>query len=82
MQIGGNEEELAAEYIKKNGSKPVIPMIAGKDALKGRIMGHRSAIVFADGTGSVANKEKLLAVKVIYIAESTVNIGDILKRIF
>lgn len=80
-EIGGNEEELAAEYIKKNSSKPVIAMIAGKNAPKGRSMGHAGAIVSADGTGSAANKEKLLAAAGVHIAESTVDIVDILKSV-
>lgn len=78
-EIGGNEEELAAEYIKKHVKKPVIALIAGKNAPKGRSMGHAGAIVSADGTGSAQNKEKKLAEAGVHIAESTQHIVDILE---
>jgi len=81
-EIGGSEEELAAEYIKNHVSKPVVAMIAGKNAPKGRSMGHAGAIVSADGTGSAENKEKRLMDAGVYIAESTVQIVEILEKIF
>lgn len=80
-EIGGNEEELAAEYIKNHMRKPVIALIAGKNAPKGKNMGHAGAIVSADGTGSAGNKEKLLRESGVYIAESTADIVTILKKI-
>ena len=39
-EIGGSEEELAAEYIKHHVTKPVVALIAGKNAPKGKSMGH------------------------------------------
>ncbi len=80
-EIGGNEEELAAEYIKKNVTKPVIALIAGKNAPKGKNMGHAGAIVSADGTGSAENKEKLLKAAGVHIAENTAHIVEIVKEI-
>lgn len=80
-EIGGNEEELAAEYIMKNVTKPVIALIAGKNAPKGKSMGHAGAIVSADGTGSAETKEKLLAAAGVHIAVNTQHIVDILKQI-
>jgi len=78
-EIGGNEEELAAQYIKNNVSKPVIALIAGKNAPKGKSMGHAGAIVSADGTGSAENKEIALRNAGVYIAENTSHIIEILK---
>jgi succinyl-CoA synthetase alpha subunit len=80
-EIGGNEEELAAEYIKNHMTKPVIALIAGKNAPKGRSMGHAGAIVSADGTGSAENKEKVLREAGVYIAETTTHIVDIVKQV-
>jgi succinyl-CoA synthetase alpha subunit len=80
-EIGGSEEELAAEYIKKNITKPVVALIAGKNAPKGKSMGHAGAIVSADGTGSAENKENKLREAGAYIADSTEEIVEILGRI-
>lgn len=80
-EIGGNEEEIAAEYIKNHVTKPVVALIAGKNAPKGKSMGHAGAIVAADGTGSAQNKEKALSDAGVIIAESTVDIVGILKSI-
>ena len=80
-EIGGSEEELAAEYIKNHVTKPVIALIAGKNAPKGRSMGHAGAIVAADGTGSAENKEQKLKEAGVLIADSTQNIIEILETI-
>ena len=80
-EIGGNEEELAAAYIKEHMKKPVVALIAGKNAPKGRSMGHAGAIVSADGTGSAEKKEMLLREAGVHIAESTAHIVAIMKTI-
>jgi succinyl-CoA synthetase, alpha subunit len=80
-EIGGSEEELAAEYIKEYVKKPVVALIAGKNAPKGRSMGHAGAIVSADGTGSAENKVKKLTEAGVYIADSTANIVEILGEV-
>lgn len=77
-EIGGCEEELAAAYIKDHVTKPVIALIAGKNAPKGRSMGHAGAIVSADGTGSAESKERALKDAGVSCAESTQHIVDLL----
>jgi succinyl-CoA synthetase alpha subunit len=80
-EIGGSEEELAAEYIKAHVHKPVVALIAGKNAPKGKNMGHAGAIVAADGTGSAEHKEKALRDAGVHIAESTAHIVEILQAL-
>lgn len=78
-EIGGADEEEAAQHIKDNISKPVVALIAGKNAPKGKSMGHAGAIVSADGTGSAEKKEEKLREAGAIIAESTEHILEILK---
>lgn len=80
-EIGGSEEELAANYIKEHVSKPVIALIAGKNAPKDTSMGHAGAIVSPDGEGSAESKEERLRAAGAHIAESTEDILRIVKTL-
>jgi succinyl-CoA synthetase alpha subunit len=73
-EIGGNMETEAAEWIKVNGSKPVVGFIAGQTAPKGRRMGHAGAII-GGKADTAAAKMKVLKECGIYVVESPADIG-------
>ena len=54
-EIGGTDEQVAAEFIANNMSKPVTAFIAGQTAPPGRRMGHAGAII-SGGEGTAAEK--------------------------
>ena len=56
-EIGGTDEQQAAEFIKAHVTKPVVGFIAGQTAPKGRRMGHAGAII----SGSSGTAEEKLA---------------------
>jgi succinyl-CoA synthetase alpha subunit len=60
-EIGGNEEEKAADHIAANVSKPVFSYIAGFTAPPGKTMGHAGAIISGSSGTAAAKKEALEA---------------------
>lgn len=61
-EIGGNEEEQAAEFITREVTKPVVAYIAGFTAPPGKQMGHAGAIISGSSGTARAKKEALEAV--------------------
>jgi succinyl-CoA synthetase alpha subunit len=60
-EIGGDEEEKAAQYISEHMTKPVLAYIAGFSAPPGKAMGHAGAIISGSSGTAVAKKEALEA---------------------
>jgi len=79
-EIGGNAEEIAAEFIKKHVKKPVIGLIAGQTAPPGRRMGHAGAII-SGGQGTAADKYKAMRAAGIHTVQSPADIGSTVARV-
>jgi succinyl-CoA synthetase alpha subunit len=74
-EIGGNMETEAAEWIKSNGTKPVIGFIAGQTAPKGRRMGHAGAII-GGKADTAAAKMEIMKNCGIHVVKSPADIGQ------
>ena len=73
-EIGGSEEEEAAEYIRARVKKPVVGFIAGATAPPGRRMGHAGAII-SGGHGTAQEKIEALKKAGIRVAHTLAEIG-------
>ncbi|MBE3086525.1 MAG: succinate--CoA ligase subunit alpha [Bacteroidetes bacterium] len=73
-EIGGNMETEAAEWIRDNGTKPVVGFIAGQTAPKGRKMGHAGAII-GGKNDTAAAKMEIMKQCGIHVVQSPADIG-------
>ena len=76
-EIGGNEEEKAAQYIAEKMTKPVAAFIAGQTAPPGKRMGHAGAII-EGGAGTAADKIKALEAAGVRVAKHPEEIPTLL----
>src|SRR5579884_3385456 len=78
-EIGGSDEEDAAEYIKTM-SKPVVAFISGRTAPPGKRMGHAGAII-SGNTGTAQGKVAALQAVGVPVADTIFDIPDLVKKV-
>jgi succinyl-CoA synthetase alpha subunit len=74
-EIGGADEEAAADYIKHHVTKPVAGYIEGQTAPKGKRMGHAGAII-SGGSGKAEDKMLALEKAGVIVASSPAGLGE------
>jgi succinyl-CoA synthetase alpha subunit len=79
-EIGGSMEVEAAEWIKENGTKPVVGFIAGQTAPKGRRMGHAGAIV-GGANDTAAAKMAVMRECGIHVVDSPAFLGKTMAEV-
>jgi succinyl-CoA synthetase alpha subunit len=78
-EIGGTDEEEAAEFYKKHMTKPLVAFIAGRTAPPGKRMGHAGAII-SGGTGTAEEKIAAFAAVRVPVAEVPADIPGLVAR--
>lgn len=79
-EIGGDAEERAAKFIKEYVTKPVVAFISGRQAPKGKQMGHAGAII-TTGAGTAAEKIAAFEAVGVPVAKETSEIPVLLKKL-
>jgi succinyl-CoA synthetase alpha subunit len=79
-EIGGDEEERAAEYIERSMSKPVVSYIAGFTAPPGKTMGHAGAII-SGSSGTAEGKKAALEAKGIRVGTTPTETAELVAEL-
>jgi succinyl-CoA synthetase alpha subunit len=79
-EIGGSDEEAAAEHIRRYVSKPVVAYIAGVTAPAGKRMGHAGAMI-AGGKGTAADKYRALDAAGVRTVKSPAELGSAMAQL-
>ncbi|MFN3683449.1 MAG: succinate--CoA ligase subunit alpha [Fimbriimonadaceae bacterium] len=78
-EIGGSDEEIAAEYIRKEMTKPVVAFISGRTAPPGKRMGHAGAII-SGGKGTPESKVAALEAAGVPVPTDTASIPELVRE--
>ncbi len=78
-EIGGEDEERAAEYIREHVTKPVVAFVSGRTAPPGKRMGHAGAII-SGGKGTSEAKVKAFGDAEVPVADKPDEIPDLLRE--
>jgi succinyl-CoA synthetase alpha subunit len=78
-EIGGSDEERAAEFVAQHMGKPVTAFIAGRTAPPGKRMGHAGAII-QGGSGTAAEKIAAFEAVGVNVAEHPEQIADLVAQ--
>ncbi|HEY9840850.1 MAG TPA: succinate--CoA ligase subunit alpha [Candidatus Obscuribacterales bacterium] len=78
-EIGGNDEEVAADYIRRQVSKPVVSFISGRTAPPGKRMGHAGAII-SGSSGTAEAKIEALNAAGVPVADTPAQVVQLLQQ--
>lgn len=78
-EIGGTDEQIAAEFVRDQMTKPVVGFIAGQTAPPGRRMGHAGAII-SGSEGTASEKMRAFEACGIAVAERPVDFVTLIKE--
>jgi succinyl-CoA synthetase alpha subunit len=79
-EIGGSDEETAAEWAKGHMRKPVVGFIAGVTAPPGKRMGHAGAII-SGGKGTAQEKLEVMEASGIKVTRNPAEMGTLLRSV-
>ncbi|WP_202320618.1 succinate--CoA ligase subunit alpha [Archaeoglobus neptunius] len=80
-EIGGRDEEVAAEFIREEMSKPVVGYIAGLTAPPGKRMGHAGAII-EGGVGTAESKIRALEKAGVEVGKTPMEVAELVAKLF
>jgi succinyl-CoA synthetase alpha subunit len=79
-EIGGNEEEKAAEFIESEMTKPVLAYIAGFTAPPGKTMGHAGAII-SGSSGTAQGKKEALEARGVRVGTTPTEVANLVAEV-